>query len=366
MKKSRRGFDRARPTPPPRVAAAPQPAAPTSPSRLTVAAWALLPLRIFFGITFVYAGLDKLLDPGFFDPNSATSIQAQFHIFERVSPLAPLVHAVEPIAPILGVLIALGEIAVGLGALTGLAYRLAALGGAFISFVFFLTASWTTHPYYFGNDLPYAFGWLTLALAGHGDLFVLRLARAPADTAAAQVDMTRRGIIQVGALALITLLVGGGAALVRFIRNERAPSDVGSAPSPVPGASAAPGSTAAAPSSAPTAANGIAIAKVADVQSAGAKRFTVPITAPAPLPAGDPGIVVAIGNGQFAAYDALCTHQGCEVSYDKPSGIIFCPCHGAEFDPANHAAVLAPPAPQPLLELPLVVSPDGTIALATS
>ena len=378
MKRSRRGFDRAAPTPPSRTVSPTQPVVPTPPSRLTVGAWALLPLRIFFGITFVYAGLDKLLDPGFFDPASSGSIQAQFQIFERVSPLAPLVHAVEPIAPLLGLLIALGEIAVGLGALTGLAYRLAAVGGAAISFLFFLTASWTTHPYYFGNDLPYAFGWLTLALAGHGDLFVLRLARsAPNGTVAASpADATRRGMVQIGALALVTLLVGGGAALLRFIRNERSPADVGEGPSPGPtagatsSASAAPSSGATSgastsPTSAPSV-NGIAIAKVADVQSAGARRFTVPITAPAPLPAGDPGLVVDIGNGQFAAYDATCTHEGCRVSYDKPSGIIFCPCHGAEFDPANHAAVLAPPAPQPLLELPLVVSPDGTIALAIS
>jgi uncharacterized membrane protein YphA (DoxX/SURF4 family) len=110
--------------------------------RPSVAAWALLPLRLFFGATFLYAGVDKLiLDRGFFDPNSPTSIQAQFTIFERVSPLAPLVHLVEPIAPLMGVLIALGEIGAGLGVLTGLGYRLAALGGALLSFLFVVDAS---------------------------------------------------------------------------------------------------------------------------------------------------------------------------------------------------------------------------------
>src|SRR6478672_13283699 len=203
----------------------------------SVPALALLPLRFFFGVTFLYAGLDKLLDPAFFDPNSPTSIQSQFQIFERSSPLAPLVHAVEPYAVLLGALIALGEIAVGIGAITGLAYRLAALGGAAISFLFFLTASWTTHPYYFGNDLPYAFGWLTLALAGHGNLFVVRLARAPSTDTQRPADTTRRGMIQVGVLALATLLVGGGAALLRFIRNEPSPSDIASGPTPGPTAS---------------------------------------------------------------------------------------------------------------------------------
>jgi Rieske Fe-S protein len=33
---------------------------------VTVLAAALLPLRLFFGLTFLYAGLDKLLDPTFF------------------------------------------------------------------------------------------------------------------------------------------------------------------------------------------------------------------------------------------------------------------------------------------------------------
>ena len=158
-----------------------------------VPAWALLPLRVFFGVTFLYAGLDKLLDPNFFNPDSAGSIQAQFLIFERVSPLAPLVRVAEPYAAVLGVLIALGEVAVGVGTLTGLAFRLSALGGAAISALFFLTASWTTHPYYFGNDLPYAFGWLTLALAGHGNLFVVRLARptGPAEPAPSGYDPPR-------------------------------------------------------------------------------------------------------------------------------------------------------------------------------
>jgi len=351
----------------------------------SVPALALLPLRFFFGVTFVYAGLDKLLDPAFFDPDSPTSIQSQFQIFERSSPLAPLVHAAEPYAVLLGALIALGEIAVGIGAITGLAYRLAALGGAAISFLFFLTASWTTHPYYFGNDLPYAFGWLTLALAGHGNLLVVRLARSPSTDTQRPADATRRGMIQVGVLALATLLVGGGAALLRFIRNEPSPTDIGSGPTPGPTGgptaspsnsptagpvgSASPSATSASAtnSPAPSAANGLAIATIADVQGAGARRFTVPITAPAPLPAGDPAIVVALPNGTFAAFDALCTHEGCRVSYNTGSKILVCPCHGAEFDPANHAKVLGGPAPEPLLELPLVVNKkDGTIALATN
>ena len=42
--------------------------APRTPRSAWVPAAALLPLRLFFGVTFVYAGLDKLLDPAFAGP----------------------------------------------------------------------------------------------------------------------------------------------------------------------------------------------------------------------------------------------------------------------------------------------------------
>jgi thiosulfate dehydrogenase [quinone] large subunit len=262
----------------------------------------------------------------------------------------------------------LSEIAVGIGAVTGLAYRLAAIGGTAISFLFFLTASWTTHPYYFGNDLPYAFGWLTLALAGHGDLFVLLLPGTPRHGAHEATDRTRRGLIQVGVLALATLLLGGAAALLRSVRNEPPSTDIGSSPTPGPTISGSPDQSSSPTSTAtvvPSTPNGLVVANVSDVQGAGARRFTVPVAAPAPLPAGDPAIVVELPDGTFAAFDALCTHEGCRVSYNFRAKILVCPCHGAEFDPTNHARVLGGPAPEPLLELPLVVDRrTGAIALA--
>jgi len=364
-RRARPGFARATPDPAP---------ADARPAR--VPALALLPLRVFLGVTFVYAGLDKLLDPNFFNPESPGSIQAQFIVFERVSPLAPLIHLAEPVAPLLGVLIALGEIAVGLGALTGLAFRLAALGGGSISLLFFLTASWATHPYYFGNDLPYAFGWLTLALAGHGDLLVVPLARrtvpAAVGPAAAPLPgerlVSRRNIVQVGALAGLTLLVGGAAGALRLLlgigptggrdnAGERpSPSPARSHPEPTPTASAT-----------PTLAPGIAVATVAQVSASGARRFTVPITAPPPLPAGDPGLVILLDDGSFVAYDATCTHEGCRVGWDAATATLVCPCHGAQFDAAQHGAVLAGPTNVPLVELPLLVNEqDGTISLAIS
>ncbi|HMA46180.1 MAG TPA: TQO small subunit DoxD, partial [Frankiaceae bacterium] len=147
---------------------------------------ALVPVRFFFGATFLYAGLDKLLDPAFFEPAATTSLHAQLIEFARFSPLGGLITAALPMSSAIGMLIAVAELGIGIGALTGLAFRVAAAGGMVLSLVFWLTASWATHPYYYGADLPYAAGWLALAIAGHSGYlvpaWVTRMSFAPTRT----------------------------------------------------------------------------------------------------------------------------------------------------------------------------------------
>ncbi len=41
----------------------------------------LLLLRLFLGVTFVYAGIQKLSDPGFLHPGAPTYIGTQLHGF---------------------------------------------------------------------------------------------------------------------------------------------------------------------------------------------------------------------------------------------------------------------------------------------
>ena len=135
---------------------------------------ALLPLRFFVGGTFLFAGVDKLLDPAFLQASGPGSIGDQLATYSRISPLAPLVSAVALPAPVLvGVIVAGLEIAAGLGALSGLAYRLSSAVGAILAATFFLTASWAIRPYYLGADLPYMVAWITLGLAGHGGRYVI-------------------------------------------------------------------------------------------------------------------------------------------------------------------------------------------------
>ncbi len=77
-------------------------------------------LRAFLGVTFTYAGLQKLTNRYFFEAANPGSIQAQLHASITSSPIGPLIRlaAHEPV--LVGLLIAFGEVAVGLGTLFGL------------------------------------------------------------------------------------------------------------------------------------------------------------------------------------------------------------------------------------------------------
>lgn len=65
--------------------------------------------------------------------------------------------------------------------------------------------------------------------------------------------------------------------------------------------------------------------------------------------------------GEFKAFSAICTHQGCTVGKVE-NGTIDCPCHGSKFRIAD-GSVAAGPAPRPLPAEQITVSGD-TITLA--
>ncbi len=330
---------------------------------------ALLPLRFFAGATFLYAGIDKFLDPRFLAATGPGSIGEQLTAFTRDSPVAFLVTAVAlPFPVLIGVLMALAEIAIGLGALTGLLFRASAAAGAAVSLLFFLTASWAVHPYYYGPDLPYAAGWLTLALAGSGGLAVLRLpfpALLAPDGDPAEASPERRAILQGGLLAAAALGVGAVAGFGGLLRG-RAPvaALANAAPTPSPGGGASPGASPAATPPTASPAPGASAAPVAgQIATLGSlpPRTALPFTDPA---SGDPAVLIRLADSSVVAFDAVCTHQGCTVQYDPPSGLLFCPCHGAVYDPTHNADVLQGPAPAPLTPLPIVVDKaTGTITL---
>ncbi|MET9906701.1 DoxX family protein [Streptomyces sp. NPDC006476] len=128
--------------------------------------YALLPLRIFLGVTFIYAGLDKITNSAFMKSSGAGSIGDTMRSVRDSSAIPALVDLALKNPTGFGYAIAFGELAVGIGTLIGLLARLAALGGALISLSLWLTVSWASDPYYYGNDLAYLMAWLPLVLAG--------------------------------------------------------------------------------------------------------------------------------------------------------------------------------------------------------
>ncbi|QDY75755.1 Rieske (2Fe-2S) protein [Streptomyces qinzhouensis] len=93
---------------------------------------------------------------------------------------------------------------------------------------------------------------------------------------------------------------------------------------------------------------GKVLAKVADIPEGGGKVVgDVVITQPV--------------KGEFKAFSAQCTHQGCAVR-SVADNVIVCPCHDSRFD-ASDGSVKAGPAPRPLS--PTAVRQEGdSIVLA--
>ena len=319
----------------------------------------MFPLRLFLGLTFVYAGLDKVLfDSTFLDSASPTSLLSQLQGFAHTSPLAPLITLIaEPLVGPIGLAMAIAEIAVGLGALTGLLPRASAWGGFFIAILLWLTASFAIHPYYLGPDLPYAAGWLTLALVGDGDVYNARASvgrwLVGLGLESPDADPERRRIIEGALLGAVAIVTGGFGWLLGEPGRSSLTAELQAGPTPTPTPLG----------SGPAATPKGAIGTMTSLRQQSAITFNVPSQASSF--AGDPGVVLLLSDGTAVAYDAVCTHAGCTVGYDPSSGDLFCPCHSATFDPRNHGAVLSGPTNIPLPELPIHVDAQtGVITLA--
>ena len=362
-----------------------------------LAEWALVPLRLFLGVTFTFAGLQKLANPNFFNAASPSSIHAQLVAAARVSPIRALVAHLVGLATPLGIVIAIAEVAIGVATLVGLWTRVAAVGGAVLAFSLFLTVSFHASPYYTGADLVFFFAWLPFVVAGGGsrtsiDGWTARRAAVVEHTpspvlvpiAFAQVQRlcghfqaglcdARGGLAcEAGACPVLAedlaestapgarhatdrraLLLGVGLATLvgataSFVAAAAAGIGraIGGAPPPV-----APHQlrdTATAPSTATAGGPGVMLGPATDVPVRNAATFTIAAN-------GDPGIVIQPVRGQFDAFNAVCPHAGCTVGYDPAQDIIQCPCHGSQFDVVT-GAVLVGPAPHGLTRLDVVES----------
>lgn len=70
--------------------------------------------------------------------------------------------------------------------------------------------------------------------------------------------------------------------------------------------------------------------------------------------------VVFNSGGKLGAFSAICTHEGCPVTWNSDRNVLLCPCHGGVFD--TEGQVVEGPPPAPLLGFRVVVE-DGLIYL---
>jgi menaquinol-cytochrome c reductase iron-sulfur subunit len=64
------------------------------------------------------------------------------------------------------------------------------------------------------------------------------------------------------------------------------------------------------------------------------------------------------GQDKVEAFNVICPHLGCSVSFDAPREIFQCPCHTSAFD--LEGDVLSGPSPRGLDTLPCEVRDDGS------
>jgi thiosulfate dehydrogenase [quinone] large subunit len=306
-----------------------------------------VPLRFFLGLTFVYAGLQKISDPGFLDPAGTTYIGAQLQGFSATSPIGFLIQWLAlPFPQLTGIGVIAAELAIGTLVLLGVATRWAAAAGAMINLVFFLTASWAVQPYFLGSDSIYAVAWITLALVGDRGVLTARhiFMTQPDRNVKPPVDADpgrRRLLVQIGSAAVAVVWV-----LALLPRTRHVGASEPTVPTP---------SSASSPPASPTGVaspTGTKIGTLAQLRAKGSLTFTAPGS-------GDPAVAVSLAGGSIVAFDTVCTHAGCPVNYDSGQHLLVCPCHGAEFDPARGAAVVAGPAPTPLAPIKVQVGADG-------
>lgn len=320
--------------------------------------WFLVPLRLFLGVTFFFAGLQKLANPDFFKDTSPISIHAQLLAVAHSSPIHVFTNHLLEHASAVGWVIAIGEVSIGVGVLLGLWTRLAAAAGMALSLGLFLTISFHASPYYTGSDIVFFFAWTPLLLAGAAGAPALDTWLQDRGPRVASGDgVSRRAVLSKGA---VTGIAAGGVVVLGGLTaaiGRAAGGTTGTPDTPAAGTIPSRGSTT--PTTAPPAGgttaqpSGTAIGPASGVPVGGSAAFTDPKS-------GDPSLVIQQTSGAFVAFDAICPHQGCTVAYQPSARIIACPCHGSEFDPKT-GAVKRGPAPIGLTKIPVVEGSNGNL-----
>ncbi|GBL31066.1 hypothetical protein LBMAG08_04310 [Actinomycetes bacterium] len=267
-------------------------------------------MRLWLGITWIYAGWDKASDPGFLTAGSSTYIGSQLSGYSTHSPVGFAFNKLIEHATVVGAFVMISEFAIGLATLLWVAPRLAAFGGFLMSLGLWLADTFHVTPYFLASNTAYAVLWLTylLLLIGNGKRKVFTM------------SLERRSVLRVGITGVLAVAFAGAG---KFF------------------AKAAPATSSSA------AGKGTKIVKLASLKVGASRNFVASN--------GAPSILFRTKTGVFA-YSAICTHQGCTVAYLASSKTMKCPCHQAEFDPYKSAQVVNGPAVNPLGKVKVAIS----------
>ncbi|MDQ0990071.1 Rieske (2Fe-2S) protein [Streptomyces sp. V3I7] len=146
---------------------------------------------------------------------------------------------------------------------------------------------------------------------------------------------TRRTALATGAAALAAGCVGCSS-------NGNGSASAASTPASGPASTPVSQTSAATSAASSDTAAGHALTTTADIPVGGGRIFEkqkVVVTQPK--------------KGEFKAFSAICTHQGCTVT-KVADGTIDCPCHGSKFE-ITDGAVAHGPATRPLPEEKIMV-----------
>lgn len=294
-------------------------------------------LRVWLGVTFLYAGWNKANDATFFLPGSSHYIGSQLTGFAHGSPIGPLLQLAAHQPVLVGWLTLLSEMAIGIAILLDVASLPAAAVGALLSLTLWLSSSWNVHPYFLASDPAYFVMWCAYALMllPKRAIPVKTRGRGQVAPKTTSTDLRRREVVRMGAVGGLAIFGGLLGRLLASSPKSSAASNQSQASSTAVGSQVA---------------GGHVVATLSTLAVGSAVNFTATN--------GDPAVLIRTGNSKVCAFDAICTHNGCTVEYDPGSQTLICPCHGAQYDPLSHAAVLAGPAPAPLTEIKVKI--EGT------
>lgn len=264
--------------------------------------WPLRVLRLWLGVTWIYAGWHKASDPGFLTPDSPTFIGTQLSAFATNSPIGFALDSAVEYATQIGIFVMLAEFAIGAATLLWIAPTWAAFGGFVMSLGLWLSSSWQVQPYFLASNSAYTILWLTYFLFLYGS------------RRNSKVTIDRRGFLRVSIVAAFAVT----AAVVGRVFPKSAATSTG---------------------------ENSASKKIIEDTS-----LAIGATHNFESKAGTPAVLFRTKAGVFA-YSAVCTHEGCTVQFNSASKNLQCGCHGAVFDPFDDAKVVTGPTNQPLAKI---------------